>query len=104
MGSLFLSSLAQPQRLELIQKLHGSQKGKCFIRKKAIDLKLHADSIDIDHVEPIKLRGKEDFPTLHWPIQAVIVQSKQLICLLPVFLPGSKKSGKNALQRREGRT
>jgi len=59
MASLFLSKLTPDERHALIQKLHGSQGGSCFICEEPIDLKLHADTLDIDHVEPLKVGGKD---------------------------------------------
>lgn len=60
MASLYLSKLTDISRNELIQKLHAIQSGNCFICQKAIDLKIHEDEIDIDHVVPMKNGGKDN--------------------------------------------
>jgi hypothetical protein len=60
MGSLYLNALTTDQRNQLERQLHSAQNGNCFICEKPIDLALHANAIDIDHVEPLKVGGKDD--------------------------------------------
>ena len=50
MKSAFLSNLTSGERTDLIKKLWDTQNGKCFICEEEIDLKLHEDTSDIDHV------------------------------------------------------
>lgn len=58
--SIYLSKLSHEERDELMEKLWKQQKGKCFITGKDIDLKLHHDFLDIDHVVPISDKGIDD--------------------------------------------
>lgn len=60
MASLFLNRLNAEQRAELVARLHEAQGGVCFICERPIDLAVHADSLDIDHVEPLTAGGKDD--------------------------------------------
>ncbi len=58
--SLFLSKLTPEQRDELIQRLWECQKGKCYISGKEIDLAIHKNALDIDHIIPLTNGGKDD--------------------------------------------
>jgi hypothetical protein len=58
MSSLYLARQKPEDRYELIKKLHSAQKGHCFICEGPIDLAVHKNSIDIDHVVPLTVGGK----------------------------------------------
>ena len=61
MGSLYLNKLSKEERKELIDSLLKSCKmASCFIcATQKYDLAVHANHIDIDHIEPTKLGGKD---------------------------------------------
>ena len=68
MGSLYLNKLDNQQRQELIVRLLGSQVGNCFICGKGVDPVVHGNAIDIDHIEPTTVGGKdgpENFAVTH---------------------------------------
>src|SRR5690606_22532777 len=60
MASNYLSRLNSTERDNLIKQLWDIQNGKCFITEDEIDLELHQDLLDIDHVVPSKLGGKDN--------------------------------------------
>ena len=60
MSSLYLNRLTAEERATLQKELHERQAGNCFICGKTVDLKLHKDSIDIDHVIPVSLNGPDN--------------------------------------------
>lgn len=60
MSSLYLNHLTPVEKLSLINTLHQTQLGKCFICEEPIDLDVQRDEIDIDHIVPTSLGGKDD--------------------------------------------
>jgi len=60
MASNYLGRLKPEERQDLIQNLFDIQSGVCFITEESIDLELHKAILDIDHVVPSKLGGKDD--------------------------------------------
>lgn len=60
MASNYLAKLSTVDRDNLIKDLWEIQNGKCFISEEKIDLELHKSILDVDHVIPSKLGGKDD--------------------------------------------
>lgn len=58
--SFGLRNLSTEQRQLYIEELWASQNGRCFISEDEIDLVLHKNDLDIDHVIPTRDGGKDD--------------------------------------------
>ena len=59
MRSTFVAGLTPEGTASLIQTLHDTQKGLCFICDEPIDLIIQAAAIDIDHVVPVSIGGPD---------------------------------------------
>ena len=60
MASKYLDGLSREQYEELRRELWQIQNGKCFVSDESIDLTIHRSDLDIDHVIPLRLGGKDD--------------------------------------------
>ena len=60
MSSIYLNKLTAEDRKRLVEELHVIQNGKCFITGEPIDLAIHKNALDIDHVIPTKMGGKDE--------------------------------------------
>lgn len=60
MHSQYLADLSPQEREAFIQKLFESQRGVCFVCEEQIDLQLHKDALDIDHIIPLTFQGRDD--------------------------------------------
>lgn len=68
MSSPYLNQLSATERQDLINQLLDTQSGNCFICCEPIDLEIHRNHIDIDHIESLRAGGKdtlENFAVSH---------------------------------------
>lgn len=100
--SLFLSKLTAQQREDLITRLWECQKGKCFISGKDIDLDLHKNVIDIDHIIPLTNGGKDDESNMALTFSSAN-RSKQAADLNLARVNWVYKSLVEELQKKENR-
>ena len=58
-NSLHVRGLQPEQKSELQALLHDRQSGKCYICRERIDLELLIGELEIDHIEPLAVGGKD---------------------------------------------
>lgn len=59
-SSNYLDGLAPSEKEGLHRRLYDLQTGKCYICDEPIDLEVHKDQLDIDHIEPIAMGGSDN--------------------------------------------
>lgn len=100
--SIYLSRLSHEEKDNLIQQLWNQQHGKCFITGKDIDLRLHHDQLDIDHVVPIS-SGAPDNPSNFALTFSDANRSKQAADLNLARIIWQFKNMSDKLQKTENR-
>ena len=100
--SVFLSKLSAQQRDELIRRLWECQKGKCYISGRDIDLDIHKNAIDIDHIVPLTNGGKDDESNMALTF-SVANRSKQAADLNLARINWTYKTLAEDLQKAENR-
>ena len=59
-NSRYVASLSTEELQTFREKLHAIQQGRCYICRNPVDLQLHEGAIEIDHIEPLAVGGRED--------------------------------------------
>lgn len=85
-----------------MEKLWAIQKGNCFITGQPIDLKLHHDDLDIDHIVPLVNGGKDDDTNMALTF-SVANRSKQAADLNLARIDWIYKTMAEELQQKENR-
>ena len=95
MQSLYISRLSESSREQLESSLYEVQRRNCFICGDFIDLDVH--KIEIDHVEPLKVGGKdqpENFAVTHdWCNRSKLASDPRVARVLARFDKLSNTSG-----------
>ena len=60
MSSLYLNRLTHEDFFALKKRLFETQNGKCFICNESIDIQVHGNELDIDHIIPTSMGGRDD--------------------------------------------
>ena len=58
-NSRYINGLTPVEMLAFREKLYSVQSGKCYICRESIDLQLHEESLEFDHIEPLAAGGKD---------------------------------------------
>ena len=58
-NSRYVASLAPEDLQAFRERLHSIQSGNCYICRESIDLQLHEGSLDLDHIEPLAVGGRD---------------------------------------------
>ena len=58
-NSRYVAGLTSEELNEFRETLHSTQSGKCYICRESIDLGLHDGALELDHVEPLAVGGKD---------------------------------------------
>lgn len=58
-NSSYLSGLVPSEIEDLQKRLHDRQAGMCYICDEQIDLGVHKDQLDVDHIEPLAMGGSD---------------------------------------------
>ena len=58
-NSRYVATLTSEARQDLRERLHSIQSGRCYICREPIDLDLHEGTLELDHVEPLAVGGKD---------------------------------------------
>jgi hypothetical protein len=58
-NSRYVASLSTEELQTFRERLHAIQQGRCYICRNPVDLQLHEGAIEIDHIEPLAVGGRD---------------------------------------------